>query len=533
MSANRRPTRFVLSALAVATVVLHLARPRPASAAPNFDAELDRVEELLFQWQLPEAEKILASLAPAAVSGPRIETLKGIQSFFNGHYDEAVKRFDNVEGKLGRSLGRLRDVIRQTAHTLKGYRETLSAGGHFRIRTKASKDHAIIPFIGDTLERIRDRLIRDLGYAPQAPIVVEIYPEPKTLAAVSTLTEDDIRRSGTIALCKYNRLMIVSPRALLRGYSWRDTLAHEYVHLVVTKLSLNKVPIWIHEGLAKHFETSWRDAEHASRRLSPTQEHLLAEGLAANKLIPWRKMHPSMAKLPDQHSTALAFAQVQTAIDYLNTKAGPGSIRQLIDRLRNGEEQWLAVKNVTGLQQKAFTAAHRKYLRGLKLRRHRGLTFQKTTFGKQASKEKRIAALRANKADRFFRLADMLRQRRLTHAAVVEYRKARDFAGERDNFVANALARAYLEIDSPTQAISALLPVLEYYPEIPSVQSTIGLAYLRSGDQRAAERHLNVALRINPFSRELHCALSKALPVGAKLLEEHKKLCREGFANMP
>jgi tetratricopeptide (TPR) repeat protein len=513
----------------LAALLLLAFSPAPAEGAPNLAAELNRAEELLFQWQLPDASKILDGIGTGHESNPRVNALLGLRAFFNGHYDDALKRFDNVKEELGPGMRMLRNVIKDTADTLRGYRETLSAKGHFRIRTNTGKDHALIPFIGDTLERIREQLLRDLGYAPTAPIVVEIYPAAKTLAAVSTLTEDDIRRSGTIALCKYNRLMIVSPLALLRGYSWRDTLAHEYVHLVVTKLSLNKVPIWIHEGLAKHFETSWRSTQLADRKLSPTQEHLLASGLAKKKLIPWKKMHPSMAKLPDQHSTALAFAQVQTAIDYINESAGHNSIRQLIDRLRGGEDQWLAVKNVTGLTQKAFTAAHRKYLRSLKLKAHRGLAFQKKTFGKKLSKEKQIAALRAKRAERFFRLADMLRQRRLTHAAVVEYRKARDFAGERDNFVANALARAYLEIDSPNQAISALLPVLEYYPEIPSAQSTIGLAYLRSGDQRAAERHLNVALRINPFSQELHCALSKALPVGAALVEEHRKLCREGF----
>jgi Tfp pilus assembly protein PilF len=39
----------------------------------------------------------------------------------------------------------------------------------------------------------------------------------------------------------------------------------------------------------------------------------------------------------------------------------------------------------------------------------------------------------------------------------------------------------------------------------------MGLAYLRSGDVEAAARHLESALRINPFDPEIHCSLAAAL----------------------
>src|SRR5439155_1682145 len=84
--------------------------------------------------------------------------------------------------------------------------------------------------------------------------VLFLYGEVADLAKVSTLTLKEIETSGTIALCKFNRLMIVSPRALVRGYPWLDTLAHEFTHFVVSRASHNTVPIWFHEGLAKFEE---------------------------------------------------------------------------------------------------------------------------------------------------------------------------------------------------------------------------------------------------------------------------------------
>src|SRR5262249_29214924 len=157
--------------------------------------------------------------------------------------------------------------------------------------------------------------------------------EVADLAKVSTLTRREIETSGTIALCKFNRLMIVSPRALARGYPWLDTLAHEYTHFVVSRVSANTVPIWLHEGLAQVEEQEWRAP--GPPPLTPMMEHLLATALGkGRRLITFEEMYPSMAKLPSQADTALAFAEVFTVVEYLNERVGAAGIAQLIRRLR-------------------------------------------------------------------------------------------------------------------------------------------------------------------------------------------------------
>ena len=52
--------------------------------------------------------------------------------------------------------------------------------------------------------------------------------------------------------------MVVSPRATIFGYPWMDTLAHEYTHLVVSRLAHDAVPVWLQEGLARLEQTRWR-----------------------------------------------------------------------------------------------------------------------------------------------------------------------------------------------------------------------------------------------------------------------------------
>src|SRR6202011_3245409 len=106
------------------------------------------------------------------------------------------------------------------------------------------KDSLLASYALEALEKAWAALGDDFGSRPSEPVRVEIYPEVSDLARVSPLTLKEIETSGTIALCKYNRLMIVSPRALVHGYPWLDTLAHEYTHFIVSRLSRNTVPIW-------------------------------------------------------------------------------------------------------------------------------------------------------------------------------------------------------------------------------------------------------------------------------------------------
>ena len=128
--------------------------------------------------------------------------------------------------------------------------------------------------------------------------------------------------------------MVTSPKALLRGYDWLDTLAHEYTHLVVTQTGHNSVPIWLHEALAKYLESRWRGP--AGQGAPALLARLLADRVKKNKLIPFAKMHPSMAKLPTSKDAATAFAEVFFAVEYLHKEHGMRSLRTIVEALGTG-----------------------------------------------------------------------------------------------------------------------------------------------------------------------------------------------------
>ncbi|MGZ3442443.1 MAG: peptidase MA family metallohydrolase, partial [Polyangia bacterium] len=390
---------------------------------------------LVEEQRIEEATRELEPMVRARPHDPEVAFVDGDLALHRGEYARAAERFGDamkLRGRVGDEAKQLRDLARATEETTHGY--VALRGKHFVVWHKAGKDDLLAPYALDALEKAMAALGDDLGWQPTEPVRVEIYPEVADLARVSTLTLKEIETSGTIALCKYNRLMIVSPRALVAGYPWLDTLNHEFTHYVVTRISRNTVPIWLHEGVAKFEERRWRGPSGGG--LTPVMEHLLATGIAHKHLITFAEMHPSMAKLPSQEDTALAFAEVYTVVQYLHERDGWAGLRALIKRFADGKP--LALDEIE--------TAWKGWLRGQKLRMHPGLlpSESELRFKKGAGKpteasEDDSARIGEERARKFARLGGMLRARHRLLAAASEYEKAQQIVGAGHPSVANKL----------------------------------------------------------------------------------------------
>jgi tetratricopeptide (TPR) repeat protein len=473
------------------------------SARASSSSALHAYQLVNEEW-IEEAAAELAPLIKAHPHDAEIAFVDGDIKLHQGEYALAAERLDEAVGKLRGPIEsearELRDLARATATLTKSYAEARSA--HFVVRYQPGKDQLLADYALEALERAYAALGDDFGWRPPVPVRVEIYPEVADLAKVSPLTEKEIETSGTIALCKFNRLMIVSPRALVTGYPWLDTLNHEYTHYVITRVSKNTVPIWLHEGLAKFEERRWRGPSGGG--LTPVMEHLLASGIQHHHLITFAQMHPSMAKLPSQSDTALAFAEVYTAIEYLHEKVGWRGIREQIARLRDGKSL------------DDFESGWRAWLHGRKYRLHPGLLpaeaelrFKKGVGKPTEASEDDSARISEERARKFARLGGLLRARHRLSAAAIEYEKAQAIVGAGHPSVANKLARTYLELGDVGRAIATAEAALELYPDQAAPNATLGEAWLQRGDLVKAERFLVAAIAVSPFDPAVHCDLQR------------------------
>ena len=519
---------------------LTLAAPAPAApAATALPDEAKRVEDLLDNWRFDEGAKALQALVRVAPGAPEVLYLEGYERFLASDYPAAVAKLRTAAEQVPRgSAGIIKDLLslaEAAGDAIKGHQERRSK--HFILRFPP-EDAVIADYALEALESAITALGEDLGFVPTRPIPVDIYRSPSDLASVSTLTVEEVERTGTIALCKWSRLMATTPRALRFGYPWLDSLSHELVHYVVSSLSHDRTPVWMQEGLAKFLERRWR--EPAGPDLPPSMQHLLAKGLASGKLISFEAMHPSMAKLPRAEDAALAFAEVATAIASLHAKGGMEALRTAIAKVRDGADARSAVAQAAGGSWAQFEKGWRAFMAAQHYRTFPGLEPVTRKFrkpGALASKRgpsEDEAVSGADPAARYLRLGNMLLLRNRPRAATVEYERGAKAAGPGHWLFPVKLGRTYLALNDPDRALKAVSDVKSLYPELPWPHLIAGQAFLAKGEPRQALASLHASLAANPFDPNVHCAMAEAyqrLPAGPDApptrRERAEKNCRE------
>ncbi len=251
--------------------------------------------------------------------------------------------------------------------------------------------------------------------------------------------------------------MVTSPKAVLRGYDWLDTLAHEYTHLVVTQTGHNSVPIWLQEAMAKYLESRWRGP--AGKALPPSSRALLAERVQKNDLIPFAKMHPSMAKLPTWKDAATAFAEVFFAAEYLHKEHGMRSLRTIVETMGAGATDQQAVEKATGKSFPAFEKGWMAYLQiaaGAPVNKppatsERPILKGKNTPPEEGQKGREISfgefdEVENPAARRWAHLGELFRERGRFPAAAEEYGKAHALVGSAYETISNKYALALMAV---------------------------------------------------------------------------------------
>jgi tetratricopeptide (TPR) repeat protein len=486
-----------------------LASGAASAAKPSF-GELTKATRALDESRIEEAGALIAELKRTNADDPEVQLLDAQLAFYLGQYERSLGILDKItDPHLRNAVAELEPLVATTLQATKGFEHRPSPGGHFIIYYPPGREELLVDLAGETLEAAYTRIGEDIGYQPPAPVRVEILPHTTDLARVSTLTEKEIETSGTIALCKYNKLMVVSPRATVFGYPWMDTMAHEYTHFIVTRASGDKVPIWLHEGIAKYEESRWR-SDPGADGLSRTAEHLLALALKKGKLITFEQMHPSMALLPSQDAAATAFAEVYTIVGWMQTTVGYAGIRQIIAKIKEGKSERRAIAEVMSRPWETVEVDWKAHLKTLNLKMDPAMTghTKKLKFARNDKQDDNagLDQVAEEKARKAARLGGLLRARGHMAAAAVEYEKAHA-ASPDDAFIGSKLARTYLELDQPQKAIDVATPLAKDLEDA-GPQATLGAAYLKMGDLAGAKEYLLAAVRISPFDPAVRCGLA-------------------------
>ena len=355
---STRRARIARRALAACAVVAGCAlgfgeRPTQAQLGPN----LARASDAITAMDFDEAHR---ELDGADANDPNVALQAARLALYETRFDDAatiLARPDVARTEAGEQFG---DIARGCARVIAATVVDRDEARGIEVRYQDEGDRALTPVLVETIEKARAALERDLGVSWPRPMRVVIVRDLLSLAAVTGLPYDSAKTTGTVAVAKWGRVTLLSPRASRHGYAWRDTIAHELTHLAVTRLTVDRAPLWLQEGIAKREEIRWRPPGPFDDR--PAPEAIVAHGAAQHLDTPLDKLGPSIAMLPSADRAAVAFAEVTSFVRFYADTVGPTALPSLLAAIRVRESASTALKELSGLDLAGWDAKWRAYL---------------------------------------------------------------------------------------------------------------------------------------------------------------------------
>jgi len=494
-------------------------------SSPAWAASLSEGMSCLAVGDLSCAQEVRDSMvasAPAAVGTMKLN-LRVL--FREGKYSRVVEVLDALEAKGVDIESEDPSPYRATAAAAAGMAETVQGG--VRVRHAGGIEQILEDDALSVLQASRRAYDALFGGGPGHEVLLDIFPTARRFIQASGLPPEAVRTTGVIALSKWSRLLISSPRSMGRGYSWKDTIAHEYIHLVVSVRSGDRSPVWLQEGLAKHLEPRWRDGSDSG--LSIHQQSLIARAIQTGEFVPFEKFKHSMAYLDSGEETGLAFAQVSTMVGYLLAQGGDECLPGVLDRIRDGEASEVVVAEAAGHTDfEDFRSGWLEWLSSRPLIQEKIASLPVVLDGAGGSyAEDPLLAARADLA-RFARLGDLLRGEGRPLAALVEYRKAADPEGPPSPLLQAREATCLLELDQLQRAEAVAAEGARLYPEFTLLQVVHGRTLDALGMQRRALEAWKAAHDLNPFNPEVQTALAAdyaAIGAGEEA-DQHRRYAR-------
>jgi tetratricopeptide (TPR) repeat protein len=472
---------------------------------------LSGAEAALERWDGEEAYRLAQWVHRQRPQDPRVLNLLTKAALYRGEYLEAARWAEQwmaAEPTNDYAKG-WKAFSEHTAWAVQDFKTYTSP--HFSLRLQEERDGMLAQYVLAALETAYEVLGRDLGYRPSTPVRIEIFPDHERFHAASSLSKRDIEVAGAVGICKFDKVMVLSPRVLLRGYRWLDALVHEYVHYVIVKLSDDKAPIWIHEGVAKYEESRWRSA--TSLYLNPLNRTLLAEALQTGDFVTFEQMEPSLVRLETPQQVQLAYAEAASSVEFMLSRVGYPGLREIFQEMaRTGSRGAKGpIEQVLGISFAVFEDEWKQFLRAKQLTPVAGvqLTQFKVVEPNERDEDRlEQEALQSAAVERDLSLGDLMRQRGRLDGAVYYYDRARK-GRPHTPFVLNKLSRALLSAQRPREAVPHLLHALEVSPDYSTSHTTLGDAHRRLGEMDKARQHYEQAIQINPFDPAPHHYLAE------------------------
>jgi hypothetical protein len=452
--------------------------------------EARRAHESILRLDLDDARKALES---AELDDPRLHRERILLAVYEGDCDRAVSMLGNERGNHDDPLGGVAEVARGCARVTAATTVVTDEARGIVLRVKDDEDLPLVPFISEVAAQALAAVERDLGVALPRPLRIDIVRDHFTLAAMTGLPEEAAQTTGTVAVAKWGRVTMVTPRVAPHGYPWADTLMHELTHLAVTRASVDRAPLWLQEGVAKREETRWRNPSRFDD--VPTPEAIARAGFDKGLARDLDRLGPSIAMLPTAEQAMIAFAEVHSFVRFFVHEQGDSALGKLLFGLGEAMESDPVDPTLSRVSGATLSAWSERWKRSLSnVSPNLPPDFMLGSHGSVDMRELARAA----------RLGDLLAERN-HHQEALRYLKKTHEILPREPAIRAKLGvslRALGQKEEMAKAIGTLEDVSSPYGDHLALR---GAVLREKGDNSAAIEAFYDALLASPFDQDVAC----------------------------
>ena len=319
-------------------------KPQPATLRLSERIRLVTAARAVTELDVQAAQRLLSDLVS---HDPIVPFLRARLALALGDCEGATSLLTNGTHLSSNEVETLR-VAEGCARAMAGAEVVVDEARGVWVRIQNSRDRVLVPLIAEVADRARFVIGQHLHVELPRPLRIELVSDLISLSYLTGLPLEAAETTGTVAIARWGKVTMLSPRATREGYPWQDTLAHEIAHLTVTRQSGDEAPLWLQEGIAKREETAWRsprllDDSHSARRLA---RRALLEG----RSVGIERLGASIALQPTPQAAATAYAEVQSFHEFLIGQIGEAALRLFLFDLRGlgGIASNSAMRSVTG-----------------------------------------------------------------------------------------------------------------------------------------------------------------------------------------
>ncbi|EMI20190.1 hypothetical protein RMSM_02879 [Rhodopirellula maiorica SM1] len=180
----------------------------------------------------------------------------------------------------------------------------------------------------ELLTEARATLCKKYDIQPDAPIMVEIFPEQNDFAIRTFGLPGG---AGYLGVC-FGRVITANSPASQgeRPHNWKSVLWHEFCHVVTLEKTKNRMPRWLSEGISV-YEERMRNPAWGESMTPQYREMILSESLT-----PVSKLSSAFLSPPSPLHLQFAYYESSLVIEFLIEKHGLESLKTVLVSLGDG-----------------------------------------------------------------------------------------------------------------------------------------------------------------------------------------------------